>query len=129
MKLDRVKLNRKYNLGNYETLDVSFEAEITEQDNPLDTLKGLEDMAELYLQSRTSRTEQPKPQPKEAEHTAAKSILNEFPAEYRQHLTVKNGNIYSEFVNKERWTEINQIARGIGYEYVSAGKESHWRKR
>lgn len=67
MELDRVKLNRKYNLGNYETIDVGFEAETNEQDNPLDVLKHLEDMAELYLQARTAKTEQkpqPKPQPK-----------------------------------------------------------------
>ena len=63
MKLDRVKLNRKYNLGNYETIDVCFEAETTEQDNPLNVLKGLEDLAELYLQSRTAKTEKPKPTP------------------------------------------------------------------
>jgi len=56
VKIEGVKLNRKFNLGNYETLDVGFEAYIVETDNPLDVLKGLEDMAELYLQSRTMRT-------------------------------------------------------------------------
>lgn len=58
MKLDRVKLNRKYNLGNYETLDVGFETETTEQDNPLDVLKRLENIAEMYLQTRLSKAEE-----------------------------------------------------------------------
>jgi len=127
LKLDRVKLNRKYNLGNYETLDVCFEAETTEQDNPLDVLKGLEDMAELYLQTRLSKTEQ-KPEPKPQPKPTQKSVLDEFPPDYRSHLTLKDDKIYCEFVERNIWTEINQIARSIGFEYV-AGKGAHWEAR
>lgn len=67
MKITKTSLERTFNLGNYESLRVGFEAEVTEQDNPLDTIKGLEDMAELYLNTRHAKTEHPKPQdqPKE----------------------------------------------------------------
>jgi hypothetical protein len=124
VKITEVAVSRKFNLGNYEMLEVGLEAALTESDNPLNALKNLEDMAELYLQSRLSNDAQP-----EKKAVAADSVLLKFPPEYRQHLTVKNGDIHSEYVSKERFNEINQVARSLGYEYVSAGKESHWRKR
>jgi len=132
LKLDRVKLNRKYNLGNYETLDVGFEAETTEQDNPLDVLKGLEDLAELYLQSRTMKPESSKPEKKETPQPTkqqANNLLEQFPPDYRSYLSVKDNKIFIKFVSKEKWTEINQVAKGLGYEWISAGKDSHWRKK
>lgn len=63
------------------------------------------------------------PQPK------ATSIIDQFPPSYRDFLTLKDGEIYCEYVSKEKWTEINNVARDLGYEYVSDGKNSHWRKK
>lgn len=72
MKLTNASLERTYNLGNYESLRVGLEAQLSEQDNPLDVWKQLEDLAEMYLQTRlskaTSKAEvkpaaEPKPQP------------------------------------------------------------------
>ena len=55
MKIDRISVARKFNLGNYETLDVGVEAILGERENPLEAWKVLENMAELYLQSRTAK--------------------------------------------------------------------------
>jgi hypothetical protein len=57
MKLTAISLNRKFNLGNYETLDVGLEAQLSEKDNPLDAWKQLEDLAEMHLQTRTAKPE------------------------------------------------------------------------
>ena len=53
MKVEVVKLNRKYNLGNYETIDVGFEAVLTELEGAnaqatLDAVKNLEKLADTY---------------------------------------------------------------------------------
>ena len=57
MKIETVRLSRKFSLGNYEMLECGFEASVKEQDNPLDVLRSLEDLAEMYLTSRTMKTE------------------------------------------------------------------------
>jgi hypothetical protein len=65
LKIDRARITRKFNLGNYETLDVGFEASLGEKDNPLDVCRQLEDLCELYLQARTAKPEaKPKPEVK-----------------------------------------------------------------
>ncbi|MCJ7632454.1 hypothetical protein MUP77_08690 [Candidatus Bathyarchaeota archaeon] len=58
MKLTNASLERTYNLGNYESLRVGLEAQLSEQDNPLDVWKQLEDLAEMYLQTRLSKAEE-----------------------------------------------------------------------
>jgi hypothetical protein len=55
-------------------------------------------------------------------------VLQQFPPDYRRYLTVDGDKITSQYTSKEIWTEINQVARGLGYSWVSAGKESHWKK-
>jgi hypothetical protein len=60
MKIETVKLSRKFSLGNYEMLEAGFEASVSEQDNVLETLKVLEDLAETYLQVRTMKGGQKK---------------------------------------------------------------------
>ena len=54
MQVTDVRVSRKFNLGNYEMLEVGLEAHLGDTDNPLNILRSLEDMAELYLQSRLS---------------------------------------------------------------------------
>jgi hypothetical protein len=55
------------------------------------------------------------------------SVIEKFPAELRQHLAFENGKLYSEYVSKEKWTQMNIEAEKLGYEWVKAGKDSHWR--
>ena len=64
MKVEVVKLNRKYNLGNYETLDVGFEAVLTEiegadADKVLEVARGLEKLADSYFQAGRFQKEEP----------------------------------------------------------------------
>jgi hypothetical protein len=74
-------------------------------------------------------TEKPVFQKGASQLAEATGILVKFPPELSNHLNVKDGKIYCEYVSKERWTEINGFAKDLGYEWVSAGKESHWQKK
>lgn len=49
MKITKVAFNRKFNLGNSETLDASMEAELTEKDNPQEALTILRDNVEMWF--------------------------------------------------------------------------------
>ena len=135
MNVNTVKLNRKYNLGNYETIDVGYEAELTQvegDDNQkiLEATKELEKLADTYYTmvrfTPDKKTAEEKPvaeQPKETPYAITK-----FPEHLQQHLSLKNGNVYTEYVSREKWSEINEAARQLGYEYVG-GKGSHWTKK
>ena len=132
MNVKTVKLNRKYNLGNYETIDVGYEAELTQvegDDNQkiLEATKELEKLADTYYTmirfTPDKKTAEEKPaaeQPKETPYAITK-----FPEHLQQHLSLKNGNVYTEYVSREKWSEINEAARQLGYEYVG-GKGAHW---
>ena len=135
MNVKTVKLNRKSNLGNYETIDVGYEAELTQvegDDNQkiLEATKELEKLADTYYTmirfTPDKKTAEEKPvaeQPKETPYAITK-----FPEHLQQHLSLKNGNVYTEYVSREKWSEINEAARQLGYEYVG-GKGSHWTKK
>jgi len=47
-----VTLRRKFNLGNYETLDIEFVATIQPEQNPGEVLKALDKATVTYRKSR-----------------------------------------------------------------------------
>ena len=67
-----------------------------------------------------------KPQPKK--NMSAVDIANEFPENLRKHLTVTVDTIKTEFVSKEMWSQMDGIARKLGFKYVSDGKNSRWKR-
>jgi hypothetical protein len=60
--------------------------------------------------------------------TAQSDVILNFPQHLRQHLTVKDNKIFTEYVSREKFMEINEAAKTLGYEYVS-GKGAHWEKK
>ena len=58
-------------------------------------------------------------------------VLSKFPGQQRKHLTLKDGAIYTELVSHERWVEINETAKSLGYKWVrdvENPKNSRWVK-
>ena len=64
MKITKVSVNRKFNLGNYETLDMAAEAELNEKDNPLEVWNIIRDNIEMCF----TDMQRPKPKPVQPEH-------------------------------------------------------------
>jgi hypothetical protein len=61
MKITKVMVNRKYNLGNYETLDIAAEAELSEKDTAYEVWSILKDNADNWFMEM--RNPKPKPAP------------------------------------------------------------------
>jgi hypothetical protein len=56
------------------------------------------------------------------------TILQKFPPELRQHLSLKEGKVYTEFVSREKFAVIAEAATTLGYSWVSDGKNSCFKK-
>ena len=55
MNITKVAYSRKFNLGNYETLDLSIEAQLSEKDNPLEVWSILADNAEMWFIAQNNK--------------------------------------------------------------------------
>ena len=137
MKITKIVYTRKYNLGSYESHDITLEAEIQDDDSPATVLTSLANVASDWhlSQKRQAQTspENTPPAKSQGDSSTLKPLaragfdINKLPTELRQHLTYNDGQIFSEYTSKEVWTQINQALKQLGYEWVSAGKDSHWR--
>lgn len=47
MNINKASVTRKFNLGNYESIDLTLEADLNEKDNPLNCLQELRDAIEM----------------------------------------------------------------------------------
>lgn len=52
MKVTHVLVCRKYNLGDYQTIDLQLEADLDSLENPLEAMKKLEKLINDYYQGR-----------------------------------------------------------------------------
>ena len=105
MKVEVVKVTRKYNLGNYESIDVGYEAVLSDVEagddaNILNCTRQLEGFADQYFQhGRFKRNGTGKPAAEKPQPTV-QNPLDQFPESLRQHLTVDGDKIRCEYVSK-----------------------------
>lgn len=69
MKIVKVAVSRTFNLGNYESLRIAYEAEIADHEDPKTAVKKLADEIEKIgreLKERRESKPKPKPKPKYA---------------------------------------------------------------
>jgi hypothetical protein len=55
MKPQTIAITRKFNLGNYQTMDIHVEASLNEGENPINALHELERIINDYWEGRTDR--------------------------------------------------------------------------
>jgi len=54
MKVEKLSITRKFNLGNYQTIDAHVEASVNEAENPVQKLHELEKIVMDWWEGRAS---------------------------------------------------------------------------
>ncbi len=149
MIISKIVYNRKFNLGNYETQDLTIEAQLNEKDNPLEVWTILADNTEMwhidYMRKRNAESggaakstpnvqSSPNQPPNSPPKASIDKIKQRFPSQYESELTFEQKGEYciikpKQFLGPIIFGDICGIIREIGGEYISAGKDSHshWR--
>jgi hypothetical protein len=141
-------LTRKFNLGNYESVEVGLKAFVGEGEDPLQVLAKLEYNINKYIQTShpeaTPQTspQQPSPQQLQPSQPIPQSqveklqtvddVKKNFPEDMQSLLNFEETQDLiiikpKAFLGSENFAKVAQIVRRIGGDYVSAGKESHFR--
>jgi hypothetical protein len=150
------KISRKFNLGNYESMEVGLEAFVVEGENVYEVLAGLEGTIGTYMQThhaealKTSNVPKPQvqtpspqaqPQPQVQTPQPTKMVqltIEEKLEKVKQHFgefkdllafSTSNGKVViraRQFLGSEVFSRVANIVRGLGGMYISAGKDSHF---
>jgi len=121
MKPYQVRVARKFNLGNYESEEIEITAFVEDGENEEEVMKQLEAKILDFMQREETGkkpytcTEQPT-----------------FPEEYQKLLKIEDAGSFwkikpVKFLGSENFSGIAEIVKQYGGEYVSAGKDSHFR--
>jgi hypothetical protein len=144
------KISRRFNLGNYESMEVGLEAFVNEEENVYEVLAGLEGTIGTYMQThhadalKSSNVLKPQAQPQPQVQTPqptkmAQLTLQEQLERVKQpfgdlanllSFTVKDGKVLvkpRQFLGAENFSRAASVVRGLGGEYISAGKDSHFK--
>ena len=150
------KVTRKYNLGNFESMEIGLEAFVDEGENVYDVLFGLEGTIGTYVQthhaealksSNVSKPQaqalspqaQPQPQVQTPQPTKmAQLTLQEQLEKLKEpfgdlasllSFSVKDGKVVITprvFLGAENFSRVAKIVRGLQGQYISEGKNSRF---
>lgn len=132
INITKVSYTRKYNLGNYESLDLSAEAQLFDKDNLLEAWSILADNTEMwfidYQRKKTQPPMKPEPQPAPEKQAKPTALFKE--ETIKNTLTDLNGDIkpIHYITDAALYGRINEDLKSHGYRWISAGKESRWSK-
>jgi len=152
MQITKVSFTRKYNLGGYESCDISMEAQIGEKDNPLEVITILSDNIEMEyiaLQQKKQPPKEPFKSPMEAANNAQREretiaktekpadpmikVRSLFPEAIENRLDFTWANQGKEilikpkeFLGTELFAQVHKTITANKGTYISAGRDSHW---
>jgi hypothetical protein len=134
--MNLARVSRRFNLGNYETIDVGFEAFVGEGENVQQTLALLEQEAVSYVRNAHPEIFSVKQtqQPTKMVQPTIQEQLEKIKAPFGDladllSFTVKNGTVVvtpRQFLGAENFAKIAGVVRGLGGEYISQGKNSRF---
>ena len=145
------KISRKFNLGNYESMEVGLEAFMGEGENVQQVLADLEGTIGTYVQThhaealKTSNVSKPlvqAPSPKPQMQTQPTKMVQLTIQEQLEKVKQPFGDLAGlllftfdggkvvvrarQFLGSENFAKIANIVRGLGGNYVSAGRDSRF---
>jgi hypothetical protein len=144
LNISKVSYSRKFNLGNYETMDLEVEAQLNEKDNPLEGWSILADNTEMwfidYQRKKAKNMEsEGKPQaqtpsvqtPFSKPSNSPPSILTKFPQEMADNLTatLENGVWKikpTHLLETALFAKTCKFVEDLGGSYVQEPKNKHW---
>jgi len=124
MKITNCYIERTFNLGNFESLKVGFDAALNESDRPLEVTADLEMLCHQHFENRSKpKPVQPTPQPKPQTPPA--------PSDQEEDLEyINNAGVLiikpKKYLSTERWNEVNKKVKVDGGKWVKNDKDSHW---
>ena len=124
MKIDRAIVSRKFNLGNYESLDMALEYQLTEGDNPKQVLAELREAIEMEFidMQRKGSTPTAKPAPK----------CTKYAEDFKQYKDIELTQTQNEvevhvtkFLDTAVWNEVHGKVKALGGKWDRA--DGFWR--
>ena len=132
MKVTVCHIERTYNLGDYNSLKIGFEANLNETDQPLQIAQDLELLINQAFENR-HKTE-PKEIAKMPAQLANENTTKRATQQDNEDLeyTNENGALIikpKKFLSKERFIEVNAKVKTDGGEYVKASNNApgYWK--
>jgi hypothetical protein len=122
-----VSVTRKFNLGNYETLDIGLKAFIEEGEDPKQAMAKLEDEILRYQNKRVSQSEpQVKPSVPSETKTAQPSFTPTFPDPLACLVQVEDGGSKwiitpIKYLGAENFAAISDVVKQYRGEYKKRG--------
>ena len=138
MKITTAYIERTYNLGNYESLKIGFDAVLSDSDQPLQVTQDLELLANQHFENRTKpKAEAPKSPMQLANEKQAVREAAAKPSEMFKDETLKNvlADINGDMrpihyiSDSALFGRISDDLKAHGFKWVSAGKESRWTRQ
>jgi len=128
-----VVYSRKIRAAQYETTEIGLSMEFDETTDPHEAFEVVKGYVETWIKAEPAekKVEPVQPSPKPKLETIS-SISETFPPDLAGRVYFEQTDKYvlvkpREYLDTEKFRKIYEVVQEHGGEYVSAGKDSHWR--
>jgi len=129
-----VHYSRKIRVADYDMLEVGLSREFDDSVTPVEAgYTYVRDQVKQWISEETGKVSRESEKPIEVKPAVTvDSVAKKFPMELKNKLFFEDAGEYvvvraRKYLGQEDFKKIAEIVRSLGGEYVSAGKDSHFR--
>jgi len=129
-----VHYSRKTRLADYDMLEVGLSREFDDSVTPVEAgYTSVRDQVEAWIRETGKVSGESREKPAEVKPTVTvDSVAKKFPQELKNQLFFEESGEYvvvraRKYLGQDDFKRIAEIIRSLGGEYISAGKDSHFR--